>query len=292
MKSRETNNIMKVSIITINYNNKAGLERTMQSVLSQTVYDRIEYIVVDGASTDGSAKVLKQHESLLSYAISEPDKGIYNAMNKGVVHATGDYCLFLNSGDFLRADDIIERCMPKLGTEDLVMGKVETWPTGRIGYEDIRLPFTMMDFFQYGPVPHMACFIRRKLFDKNLYDESLRIVADWKFFMNAIVFDGCTCKLIEDVVSYLEEGGISANRYECDKERAKVLKGALPEAIYLDYNRFVNGEHYGASNYDSFFSDLKNYNERCAKLVYRLSLSLVAMLSWRFKSLKFVEKYR
>ena len=89
-----------ISIITINYNNKSGLSRTIESVINQT-YSNIQYIIIDGASTDGSKKIIKKYEHHISYWISEPDSGIYNAMNKGVDKAVGDYLLFLNSGDYL-----------------------------------------------------------------------------------------------------------------------------------------------------------------------------------------------
>ncbi|MDR2910496.1 MAG: glycosyltransferase [Bacteroidales bacterium] len=91
---------MKLSIITINLNNVAGLQKTIESVVKQTFTD-YEYIVIDGGSTDGSADIIKQHANKITYWVSEPDKGIYNAMNKGIRVAKGEYCLFLNSGDWL-----------------------------------------------------------------------------------------------------------------------------------------------------------------------------------------------
>ena len=103
---------MKLSIITINYNNLAGLQKTMESVFSQTCKD-FEYIVIDGASTDGSAEYIRAHADQLTYWVSEKDTGIYNAMNKGVRAAKGEYLLMLNSGDFLVDDRVIERILPE-----------------------------------------------------------------------------------------------------------------------------------------------------------------------------------
>lgn len=91
---------MKLSIITINYNNREGLRKTIESVVAQTTRE-FEYIVIDGGSTDGSVDVIKEFSDYIDYWVSEPDKGIYNAMNKGVKVAHGDYCQFLNSGDWL-----------------------------------------------------------------------------------------------------------------------------------------------------------------------------------------------
>ena len=118
---------MKLSIITINYNHKEGLLKTIKSVVNQTYHD-IEYIVIDGGSTDGSVDVVKQYEDSISYWVSEPDCGIYNAMNKGVAKATGEYCLFLNSGDSLHGTDSILEFVSKLSGEDLLMGRVMCIP--------------------------------------------------------------------------------------------------------------------------------------------------------------------
>lgn len=173
---------MKISIITINYNNKNGVEKTISSVVSQT-YKDIQYIIIDGASTDGSVEVIKKYHENIDYWISEPDRGIYNAMNKGILKATGDYVLFLNSGDYLISSDIIDDISHELDSnEDIVFGLLKTYPSGIIGYTDIHLPLTLLDFFKSSPIPHPASFIKRELFQKINYDESLKIVADWSFF--------------------------------------------------------------------------------------------------------------
>src|SRR4051812_22804100 len=100
----------RLSIITINYNNVSGLRKTVESVVNQTSQD-FEYIVIDGGSTDGSVDVLKQYAKKIKYWISEPDKGIYNAQNKGILKATGEYCHFINSGDYLVKNDVIEKML-------------------------------------------------------------------------------------------------------------------------------------------------------------------------------------
>lgn len=97
---------MKISIITINFNNKDGIEKTISSVVAQT-YKDIQYIIIDGDSTDGSVEVIKKYHEDIDYWISEPDKGIYDAMNKGILKATGDYVLFLNSGDYLSIEELL-----------------------------------------------------------------------------------------------------------------------------------------------------------------------------------------
>lgn len=280
---------MKVSIITINYNNYKGLQNTIESVINQSAKSAIEYIVIDGASTDGSTQLLSEYATQIDYAISEPDKGIYNAMNKGIAKATGNYYLFLNSGDYLYSTETIQKCLKELTSgEDLIMGQVKILPSGRIGWNDLKTPFTLLDFYKSGPIPHQACFIKNTLFDNLLYDENLKIVADWKFFMQKIVFEKCSYKLIDCIVSNFEEGGISANRFLCDQEREQVLKSLLPPAIYLDYYKWTNGSEYTGTTYESFFANLRKNNMKCAKLIYTLSVFIVKILSWGRPSLKFV----
>lgn len=281
---------MKLSIITINYNHKEGLLKTIKSVVNQTYHD-IEYIVIDGGSTDGSVDVVKQYDDSISYWVSEPDCGIYNAMNKGVAKATGEYCLFLNSGDSLHGTDSILEFVSKLSGEDLLMGRVMCIPSGRIAWDDISYPLTMLDFYLGGPVPHQACLIRRALFNKHLYDEELRIVSDWKFFLQVIVQDQCSYKIVDTVVSDFEEGGISSNRQKCNIEREKVLRELLPYAILMDYKRFENGRNYSDDVYDSFYSELKKNNRRCANLIYRCTVLLLRPLSHIFGSLSFSCRY-
>lgn len=281
---------MIISIITINYNNHKGLRKTIESVVEQSYHD-IQYIVIDGGSTDGSRDVIRQYEDSIFYWVSEPDSGIYNAMNKGVAKATGEYCLFLNSGDSLHSTDSISEFVSKLSGEDLLMGRVMCTPSGRIAYDDITYPLTMLDFYMGGPVPHPACLIKRLLFDKHLYDEELRIVSDWKFFLQVIVLDQCSYKIVDTVVADFEEEGVSSNRQKCNIEREKVLRDVLPPSILLDYKRFENGKDYCDDVYDSFYSELKKSNRRCANLIYRCTVLLLKPLSHIFGSLSFSRRY-
>lgn len=279
-----------LSIITINYNNCAGLKRTIESVLSQT-YMSIEYLVIDGGSSDGSEEIIKQNSDRIDYWVSEPDTGIYNAMNKGIRQATGDYCLFLNSGDFLDRDSAIEEIISQLSGEDLIMGRERVVPSARIAYTDVKAPLTMIDFFVSCPVPHQACLIRRSLFDRHPYDESLRIVADWKFFLQVVIMEGCSYKIVDTVVSDFQEGGVSADKQSCDTERSAVLKAMLPQAVLLDYKRFLHGEAYEDCYYDKFFAALKRYSPKTAGLIYRIAVSLTRLMSRRYSTLRFAKKY-
>lgn len=282
---------MKLSIVTINYNNRAGLQKTIESVVNQS-YKEIEYIVIDGGSVDGSVDVIKQYDAYISYWASEPDKGIYNAMNKGIVHATGDYCLFLNSGDCLHNANSISVLVSKLAGEDMLMGRVQCVPSGRIAYSDISYPLTMLDFFKGSPVPHPACLIRRALFEEQLYDENLKIVSDWKFFMTMIVSKNHSYKIVDDVVTDFLEEGLSSNKRLCELERSRTLKEFLPESIYADYKQIETGGVYEIEYYDAFFQDLKKYNRKGAEIIYKLAVRIVRIMSGFKKSLEFVEDYK
>ena len=163
---------MKLSIITINYNNAAGLKKTLDSVASQT-YTDFEHIIVDGASTDGSVdEIIAYSQSPIANRhkitwISEPDTGIYNAMNKGVLMAEGEYTLMLNSGDYLVDDHVIENVLPLLDGTDIIQGNTieeyldKTMRNRGYGKSDI-------DFFDVmkGHFLHQAAFCRRDLFGR------------------------------------------------------------------------------------------------------------------------------
>lgn len=278
---------LKISIITINFNNKKGLERTIESVLQQT-YQNIQYIVIDGNSTDGSKDVIEKYKDRISYWVSEPDSGIYNAMNKGGMKAAGDYLLFLNSGDTLYNENVIEYMAHQFGNVDIVMGYIYSELEKKVCYDDVKFPLTFLDFYKSCPIPHPASFIKRDLYKSLLYDESLRIVSDWKFFLQAVIFKNCSCKMIPYVVTSFEDGGLSSNNVLCKEERNKVLSELFPERVLLDYFKFTNGEGYNDSDYDTLFVTIRKYNY--ASIVYFLSLLIVRFISFFKTNASFSKK--
>lgn len=267
---------LKISIITINYNNKSGLEKTIESVLCQT-YDNIEYLVIDGNSTDGSKEVIEKHKHRISYWVSEPDSGIYNAMNKGGTKATGDYLLFLNSGDVLYNRNVIEYMVHQVGNEDIVMGYVYSESSKKICYDDVKFPVTFLDFYRGNPIPHPSSLIKQDLYKSLLYDENLRIVSDWKFFLQAFIFRNCTYKMIPYVVTSFEDGGVSSDLELCKKEKNKVLNELFPERLLLDYFKFLYGGGYNNSDYDKLFVTIRKYNY--SSIIYLLALMVVRFIS-------------
>ena len=210
-----------LTIITINFNNAEGLRKTMASVAAQS-FKGIEYIVIDGGSTDGSKAVIEEYHSFISYWVSEKDNGIYNAMNKGIRKASGDYILFLNSGDYLKSSQTISNCGPAGMQEDIVYGNLEFNNNVKV-YPD-QLDFT---FFFRDSIPHPASFIRKSLFESaGWYNEQHKIVSDWEFFLKAIIEKQCSYRHINETVAVYDTGGISANpAFEQlhTKERVEVL---------------------------------------------------------------------
>jgi glycosyltransferase involved in cell wall biosynthesis len=229
----------RLSIITINLNNAEGLKKTIESVISQTSKD-FEYIIIDGASTDGSKEVIEKYADKITYWVSEKDKGLYNAQNKGLLKASGDYCQFLNSGDCLVKNDVVEKMLDKLpaGCSIFYGNMLKKLKTGKI-YRD-RGPsrkISMLTFYR-ATINHSSAFIKRSLFEKyGLYDESLKIVADWKFYLIAVGINNETVQHINIDVSLFDMSGISNVNTELDKaERRKVLENYLLPHVLADYD--------------------------------------------------------
>jgi glycosyltransferase involved in cell wall biosynthesis len=235
----------KLSIITINFNNLQGLQRTVESVVNQT-WQEFEYIVIDGGSTDGSAEYIASQKDAVSYWISEPDSGIYNAMNKGIAKSTGEFLLFLNSGDHFYTPNILLENHRHLKNYDLIY--FDIIHVGQAFSKVVSYPSELVfsDLF-FDTLPHQATFIKRSLFDNfGLYDESLKIVSDWKFFILAIFKHHCSYYKVNRtlVVFYLD--GLSYS-LDYSAENNQVLQSNF-SAFYDDYKelktlRITNEEY-------------------------------------------------
>ena len=230
---------MRYSIITINYNDKKGLRQTIESVINQT-YDDFEYIIIDGGSTDGSVDVIKEYDAQINYWVSEPDKGIYNAMNKGIKKATGEYLNFMNSGDCFYDQHVLSNVLSYLEA-DIVHGRY--YDRSRQCFPDIMVQVPTMMYFYESSIQHQSCFIRRSLFHSKHYDENLQIVSDWKFFLEQIVFQNSSIKFMPVTVVSYEGSGISVSqKNKLFKEREAVLFKLLPPRVLQDYQRYAGKE--------------------------------------------------
>ena len=214
----------QISIITINYNNASGLRKTIRSVVEQT-YNEFEYIIIDGASSDKSKEIIQEYQQCIDYWCSEEDSGIYNAMNKGIQKASGEYLLFLNSGDVLNDSDVLSDIHGFLSGEDIVYGDLSFVGEDGVGTVFIYPDILTVGYFLERSLGHPATFIKRELFRNSLYTESLKIVSDWEFFVKKIVMEGCSYRHVKRTISKFDTSGVSSlSAKECNRERELVLK--------------------------------------------------------------------
>lgn len=249
---------MKISIITINYNNVDGLRQTMLSVLNQK-YTNYEYIIIDGGSIDESFELVKQNTDQRIKFIYEKDTGIFNAMNKGIKLSLGNYLLFVNSGDVMYNDEVISSFLENCQNEDIIYGDLivkDKLQTNYIQYPD-SLTFNQL---YNKSIPHSGgSFIKKELFTKQgEFDEKYKIVSDWKFFIQALVINGATYRHISKPFAIFNLDGISSrNNTQMQLERSEVLKELIPDLILKDYQSFNSTpKDYNA---ESVFSNTNKY---------------------------------
>lgn len=245
---------MKLSIITINYNNVDGLKRTLDSVAEQAYRD-IEHIIIDGGSTDGSVEAIKEYVSanpnndpFFMHTInwvSEKDRGIYNAMNKGIRKATGAYIQILNSGDIFAAPDVAARIISEIEKAEypeLLYGNMikMDYATGKVIGKSGEVEYSLRQYFR-STMNHDCCFIRRDVYEKyGLYDESLKIVSDWKWFLQAIGLGKVKPLYVDIDVTIFDASGISESNLKLrNMERRQVLEELLPPAVQADYAKYT-----------------------------------------------------
>jgi glycosyltransferase involved in cell wall biosynthesis len=227
-----------LSIVTINLNNAAGLARTLASVRAQSLR-AYELVVVDGGSQDESVEVIRAHEDLITEWVSEPDAGIYDAQNKGIRRSRGEYLLFLNSGDLLAAEDVLERCSGGGFEEDIVYSDVIYEDEG--GARRLRRfpdPPTF-ELFMRSSLCHQATLIRRSVFERfGLYDTSLTIAADYDLFMRAIVLAGVSTRHLSFPLAVHDTTGISWRSAQVDEERDAVQRRTLSPALLAHWEEY------------------------------------------------------
>lgn len=235
---------MKLSIITVNLNNRDGFKKTAESIISQTFKD-YEWIVIDGGSTDGSKELIEKYANHITYWVSEPDKGIYNAMNKGIKVAKGDYLQFLNSGDIFINNHSLNSVHIERYDQDIVFATTVIFNGKMLKRINIQNDYLTCYQLTKSTISHPSAFIKRDLFDRyGLYDESLKIVSDWKFFFNAIIINKCSKKFVNQEIILFDTNGISSSNGELRrKEREMVYNLYLPEYVRDDYmSRFELNE--------------------------------------------------
>lgn len=225
----------KLSVITIVFNNAVAIERTMQSVLNQT-YTNIEYIIIDGGSTDGTKEIVQKYGERLAKFISEPDKGLYDAMNKGLALATGDYVLFMNSGDEIYASETVAEVFASAPSGDIYYGETEMFDENwrSLGQRRHRAP-EHFDWhsFKFGMnVSHQAIYIKRSLTEP--FNLTYKYSSDIDWILKAAKKSSNIVNTHLYVAKYLV-GGISKKKHLASlKERFKILShyyGFIPNVI-------------------------------------------------------------
>lgn len=244
----------KLSIITINFNNCDGLKKTIESVKSQS-YKDFEYIIIDGGSNDGSVEIIKEYKSVIDYWVSEPDKGIYNAMNKGVKSAAGKYCLFLNSGDYLYSDKSLSLFKEDKSNFDIISGYAY-YADIKGNLKKIRKIYDYISMAELikESLPHPSTFIKRELLIKNPYDENFKICSDWKFFLEQLVIKNSSFKVLPGIISVFELGGVSSIMGKLHSQERSIILDTLFN-FYPREKDFIDKTDIDFFNLSNLFND-------------------------------------
>lgn len=238
--------MFKLSIITINFNNLDGLQKTIQSVSSQSS-KKFEYIIIDGGSTDGSQEYIQENADRIAYWVSEKDNGIYHAMNKGIVKARGDYLMFLNSGDVLTHENVVEifnnNLLEKKGAVDIYYGDIFLFDN----MQQIKWchPEKLtISFFKKNNINHQSSFIRADLFKEfGLYPPKFRLAGDHWFFLLSFL-NGKVFKHINVPLVNYQVGGIGfTQRMSYESEMQQMWKELVPEYVDELVDEFLEIEY-------------------------------------------------
>ncbi len=224
---------MKISIITVTYNAVTTIEETIQSVLNQS-YQHIEYIIIDGGSSDGTEAIIEKYADKIAYHVSEPDGGIYFGMNKGVAACTGDYIGILNADDVYASNGIISKVVELLQTsksstlygdldyvaEDNLDDVVRKWISGS---------FNRKSFLRGWMPPHPTFFVQKGLYDKyGVFNTSFKISADYELMLRFLVKNSLSAAYLPQTLIKMRVGGVSnsslKNRLQANKEDRKAWK--------------------------------------------------------------------
>ena len=236
---------MRLSIITINRNNAEGLKKTIESVLAQ-IFTDFEYIVVDGASTDDSVEIIKQYNDsgIEHYTwISEQDTGVYQAMNKGIRMASGEYLLFLNSGDFLVNKYVLNDVFKSIHTADLLLGLCNISENGKVIHTTSPPQKVTFGHLYGAGLAHQATFIKRELFKKyGYYREDFRYNSDIEFWYRTIILQFSTTETLTIIISDYNTDGISSKESGSkayQNEMAEIYSHPLLQLFVPDYEALI-----------------------------------------------------
>lgn len=215
---------MLISIITINLNNLTGLKKTISSVLNQ-FYNQIEFIIIDGLSNDGSKEYIVQNKSLFYAYISEKDNGIYHAMNKGIRLSTGDFVIFLNSGDTLDSPNILNEIPFNLLKDKLIFGRARL-SNGKLYPNTDKIKY----WLNYSLPNHQAMFFPKKFYKKNYFNENFKIVGDSEYKFRA--FQDLDYFFTDLVICRFDLNGLSNNYYTYEAYKKILIESINASKMY------------------------------------------------------------
>lgn len=273
---------MKLSIITVNLNNRDGLKRTIDSVINQSFTD-YEWIVIDGGSTDGSRELIEQYQDHFTYWCSEPDKGIYNAMNKGISHAKGQWLQFLNSGDWLYESTTLEMVFAKEYDADVLYGDAACPKSDGFSIWKSPSDITVSFLYEYA-ICHQSMFFQRRIFEFHSYDENNKICSDWVLYYK-LAIENYIMQYIPLIVSTYEGNGISEKEFNyATYERQKILEEITPFHLRKDLIKLCD-----ARKKEQFINSHRTYRMifNIAKLKIKTAhkiLSIIERIRFFFKT--------
>ncbi|MBL1200345.1 MAG: glycosyltransferase [Nostoc sp. GBBB01] len=226
----------KLSIITVTYNRLQELIETFASITSQTYYN-IEYIVIDGSSQDGTVDFLRTNDDKISYWVSEKDAGIYDAMNKGALAATGDWIIFMNSGDKFFAEDTLAKVAEYLDNSlDVVYGGVESVVNDKYGYRTYqRKPYELSLIWREIPSCHQSVFVKRKLQVQYPFDTCLTWCADHDLLSKLYVARYRFQEIPVIISRFDVSGGASRDLLSFTRERWIICRRYFGKSFYKDW---------------------------------------------------------
>lgn len=220
------------SIIVVTFNNADGLERTLDSIRLLN-YGQKEVIVIDGGSKDGSLDIMDKNEDIITVAVSEKDKGIYNAMNKGIKYATGDYVVFMNAGDIFAHKDVLSLVNKFDG--DIILGGENYGGQIRM----VKKSMSLYDILSIG-INHQAVYYRKEILQKYGFDESYKLIADLKSVVEPLAKEKISISCITEVLAICEGGGVSKQRWRDTLiENRRIINEVIDPFYKEDYIRFA-----------------------------------------------------
>lgn len=261
---------MTISILTVCFNDREGLLNTIDSIKKQT-YSDYEFVVMDGGSTDGCVDIIEQNKEIITYYESKCDGGVFWGMNDAIMHANGDYCIFMNSGDSFYDEYVLEKFINSVPTADIISGICCEYIGGKQHFwypadeEDLSLRW----FYRHA-LSHQATFIKTSLMKDLMYDTNYRIVSDWKFFMEAVLIKQCLYSTLDYIVCNYMDGGISRDAEKAFAERECAIIELFGKRILRDCHTM----QYGVNEWDALSKKVNPKSFKGRIIYYLVSLLL------------------